>query len=104
MLEESYKDLISKGYSKEFLNKISDIISSENKMHQNIRYINLYKNKTIIKCIAITDEGTYYRIVEQIRDKNKFIPKLYPPYAIKGIDNILNFARLVVGSHEPSFI
>ena len=71
MLEESYKDLISKGYSKEFLNKISDVILNECKMHQNIRYINLYKNRTIVKCIAITDEGTYYRIVEQIRDKNK---------------------------------
>lgn len=71
MLEETYQDLILKGYSKEFLNKISDVISTERKMHQNIRYINLYKNRTIIKCIAITDEGTYYRIVEQIRDKNR---------------------------------
>ena len=71
MLEETYQELISKGYSKEFLNKISDVISNECKMHQNIRYINLYKNRTIVKCIAITDEGTYYRIIEQIRDKNR---------------------------------
>ena len=60
-------------------------------MHQNIRYINLYKNRTIVKCIAITDEGTYYRIVEQIRDKNKSYEPTVNVVAKDIIDMLMNF-------------
>jgi hypothetical protein len=67
MLEETYQELLYLGYSVEFLDKIS----SNREMHQNIMHIDINTTDTIIKCIAITDQGNYYRIVEHIRDKNK---------------------------------
>ena len=67
MLEETYQELLYLGYSVEFLDKIS----SNREMHQNIMHIDINTTDTIIKCMAITDQGNYYRIVEHIRDKNK---------------------------------
>ena len=67
MLEETYQDLIYIGYSREFLNEIS----TNKQMHQNIMYISIDTADTIIKSMAITDCGKYYKIVEHIRDKNK---------------------------------
>ena len=58
MLEETYQELLYLGYSIDFLDKIS----SNREMHQNIMHIDINTADTITKCMAITDEGNYYRI------------------------------------------
>ena len=87
MLEETYQDLIYLGYSVEFLDKIS----SNREMHQNIMHIDINTTDTIIKCMAITDEGNYYRIVEHIRDKNKSYDITTNVIAKDIIDMLMNF-------------
>ena len=87
MLEETYQDLIYIGYSVEFLDKIS----SNREMHQNIMHIDINTTDTIIKCMAITDEGNYYRIVEHIRDKNKSYDITTNVIAKDIIDMLMNF-------------
>ena len=87
MLEETYQELLYLGYSVEFLDKIS----SNREMHQNIMHIDINTTDTIIKCMAITDEGNYYRIVEHIRDKNKSYDITANVIAKDIIDMLMNF-------------
>ena len=87
MLEETYQGLIYQGYSSEFLDKIS----SNREMHQNIVHIGINITDTITKCISITDEGNYYRIVEHIRDKNKSYEPTVNVVAKDIIDMLMNF-------------
>ena len=87
MLEETYQELLYLGYSVEFLDKIS----SNREMHQNIMHIDINTTDTIIKCMAITDQGNYYRIVEHIRDKNKSYDITTNVIAKDIIDMLMNF-------------
>ena len=87
MLEETYQELLYLGYSAEFLNEIS----SNREMHQNIMHIGINTTDTITKCMAITDQGNYYRIVEHIRDKNKSYDITLNVIAKDIIDMLMNF-------------
>ena len=87
MLEETYQELLYLGYSDEFLNEIS----SNKEMHQNIMHIGINTTDTITKCMAITDQGNYYRIVEHIRDKNKSYDITVNVIAKDIIDMLMNF-------------
>ena len=87
MLEETYQELLYLGYSVEFLDKIS----SNREMHQNIMHIDINTADTITKCMAITDEGNYYRIVEHIRDKNKSYEPIVNVVSKDIIDMLMNF-------------
>ena len=87
MLEETYQELLYLGYSIDFLDKIS----SNREMHQNIMHIDINTADTITKCMAITDEGNYYRIVEHIRDKNKSYEPIVNVVSKDIIDMLMNF-------------
>ena len=87
MLEETYQELLYLGYSIEFLNEIS----SNKEMHQNIVHIGINITDTITKCISITDDGNYYRIIEHIRDKNKSYDITTNVIAKDIIDMLMNF-------------